>query len=202
MLILLMVYTILLILADKNMFLPKILTHRNNVVVGKMSKLENKTPEQFLKKALFLIGRSSELMSFKQELDSVMKTNSNELFVVRGVFGSGKSHFIRRSLFDYFENNNGLNPESKNRHYILISFQTPITYTVPLNGFSEIFKEIYALISTNYKERKKRTLQFGDTNEEFQCDLIGEALLDSFCYSYMLYIEEILEVSFYLYSLD
>ncbi len=53
-----------------------------------------KEPKLWLQKSLYMVGRKRELEICKSILNKVYKENDAEMFLIRGVIGSGKSLFV------------------------------------------------------------------------------------------------------------
>jgi hypothetical protein len=74
-----------------------------------------KDPQFYLKRSLYMIGRRRELESCRTRMNRVLKlipaiyTNKeennrfNEILLIRGTLGSGKSLFIRKFLYEFIE---------------------------------------------------------------------------------------------------
>jgi type II secretory pathway predicted ATPase ExeA len=62
----------------------------------------------FLNKSLFMIGKRRDLDSYKAILTKVYKNQESVSILVRGVFGSGKSLFCRKLLYEFFDQNKEL----------------------------------------------------------------------------------------------
>lgn len=190
----------------KEIFLPQLRTHKNNFYLGKVndSELKNEVPMS-LTKSIFMVSRKIDLESFKKDLLSTFKYKAKELVLIRGVYGSGKTLFVRKAFYEFLE----VNKELKNRYlldrseknfdFVLISNQNPSSLNTPFNGFNSIFKQILYNLRTYtslLKKKKKYTQPYGAEKVDFNCDLLGEILFDTNCYSFQKYIEEILDIKF------
>lgn len=94
-----------------------------------------------------IFGRDENLNICYEEIQNVIKTKSSLFMVVKGIYGSGKSLFIRCLLKKILENN----PETKNTkfRYIFNSYQLPNSLYDPLNGFKKILREIYYIMKND-----------------------------------------------------
>jgi class 3 adenylate cyclase len=87
-------------------FLPDVKTHKHNILLGKQDPSStNITADMMSSKALFMAGRRDNIYDMLNDLNRVFKEESNEYILVRGTMGSGKSLFIRKSLFEFVEMN-------------------------------------------------------------------------------------------------
>lgn len=190
----------------KEIFLPQLRTHKNNFFLGEVNKEEksNEVPMS-LNKSIFMVSRKIDLDSFKKDLLAAFKYKSKELLLIRGVYGSGKTLFVRKAFYEFLESNKELktryltNRSPENLDFVFISSQNPSSYNVPFNGFNSIFRQIIKSIKTYtnlISDKKSKTHAFGDENIELTCDLLGDILFETNCYSYQRYIEEILDVKF------
>lgn len=152
-----------------------------------------------------MVGRKIDLESFKKDLMNTYKYNSKELVLIRGVFGSGKTLFVRKAFYEFLEQNKELRNRyfaarsNTNLDFIFISNQNPRTYNIPFNGFNKIFKEIlknFILFDPQLAKMKEMKHKIGGDETIILCDFIGEILFESNCYYYQKYIEEILEINF------
>jgi hypothetical protein len=178
---------------------PKILTHRDNPYFGKQNPSIHMSSEDFFNKSVYMVGRENELKCFISCLSEYITGKSIEIISIRGVTGSGKSLFLRKGLHEFLE----LNKELKNRYYnqpdlpfLLISYQSPITYTSPLNGFNKIMRDIYKTIinDSNFSKRKFKNNKYHDNDIEYiPKDCIGEILIESEAITMIEYLEEILK---------
>lgn len=185
----------------KDVFLPKIRTHRNNYFLGPVSEKEkiNDVPKS-VSMAIFMVSRKIQLESFKKDLISVVKYNKKELILIRGVYGSGKSLFVRKAFYEIITSNKELRTKLASKkgflEFIFITAHNPRSFNLPFTGFNSIFRSIYKCL-TNTKLEKQRVIhKLGDEKIEVDCDSIGEILFESNCYSYRKYIEEILGIDF------
>jgi class 3 adenylate cyclase len=187
---------------NKEIFLPQLRTHKNNFYLGALNEHEkNNEVSLILTKSIFMVSRNFELKMFVRELENCYKKKTKELFLIRGVFGSGKGLFVRKAFFEMLLNNS----ELKNKYYssetlefIFVSTQDSRTLNVPFNGFINIFKEIIECLNKVGITTKKREIiqNLGDEKIYLNCSLLGEILLETNCYSKQRYIEEILGIKF------
>lgn len=161
---------------------PFIRTHRNNSIPLTLPPDVKADAQQYLSKSLFMIGRDDQVLHFIKLLNSVYKGNTKEIIVVRGVTGSGKSLFVRRSLHEFINSQrelrekfmnttNGLNlSENKiiiSEHvkdstdtppfkppFVFTSFQLPTIHNAPMNGFFPILREIYNILKFSNWDRQ------------------------------------------------
>ena len=92
---------------------PDIRTHNYNIPIYNLP--DNLKGKDYLKKSLYMIGRRRELESCKGRMNKILKNmpnvyknkddaeKNNEVLLIRGTLGSGKSLFIRRFLYDFIE---------------------------------------------------------------------------------------------------
>jgi hypothetical protein len=199
-------------------FMPEINTHNHNVLIGNQNPDEKmNTAENMLRKALYMVGRKEHLEECVEFLQRVYKNSDRDFILIRGITGSGKSLFLRKLMFEFCEKNKELKSKiniypssfygtSANKNttsyikfypFIFISYQTPHTYNDPMNGWCKILREIYTMLKNSDKNIKSNTkFKLGVEGVNIECDLIGEILFNSDCFSYVRYIEEILEISF------
>lgn len=166
-----------------------------------------------------MIGRRRELENCKNRMNRLLKNlpniyqsqdepeKFNEVIVIRGSLGSGKSLFIRKFMYEFIEFKDykqmkyNINLHSGKIPFIFISFQSPITNFDPMNGWRPIVKQIYHFLIKELKPQKQlENLKLGTENLKVNCDIIGKILFKSFSYPAIKYIEEILEVCIYLLS--
>lgn len=179
-------------------FLPDLKTHKNNILLGHPNPDEKeKTPDNMLKNALYMVGRKEYLLECCGYLQNVYKNYDKDFILIRGITGSGKSLFLRKLLYEFIDSNK----ELKNRFnikipFIFISFQTPNTLYEPMNGWAKILREIYSHFKGNLNDTLNEVkFKLGGEAVLIKCDTIGEILLNSDCLSYVRYIEEILDCS-------
>lgn len=188
---------------SKEIFLPQVRTHRNNFLIGKVSKFElEQIVPHMGNRSLFLSSRKNELYSFKADINKAIKNLNSEFICIRGVIGSGKSLFIRRALYEEINSVNDLRSKIitpstiNNPDFIFVSFQTPRTLNIPFNGFNKIFRKIVSTIKELKITKANKTGRLGDVIFEYSSDFLGELLYDTDCYSYRKFIEEILDIDF------
>lgn len=181
--------------------LPSIRTHKNNALstVPCHHTDKDKSKENELKNALRMVGREHELEWLKSVMQKVYKQGLNELVLIKGVLGSGKSLFIRKAIYEFF-----MNQEKEVSNYlyginqnplVFVSFQKPDSYNVVFNGWENIFKMIYlrivAEMEKQSKPRKIIKMKVGEQTIKFLVDDIGEILFQSDCYMNIKYLDEI-----------
>jgi len=77
---------------------------KNNVPYGKTPNgQKDEKNSYFAKKSLFMVGRKLELEGCMLDLEQIYRNSKNEIILVKGVTGSGKSHFVRRLLWQFLE---------------------------------------------------------------------------------------------------
>jgi Cdc6-like AAA superfamily ATPase len=164
-----------------------------------------KEPKLWLQKSLYMVGRKREIEICKGILNKVYKQNDAEMFLIRGVIGSGKSLFVRKLLYEFIDENKDLKSKllqySLEYPYIFVSYQLPTTYLSPFNGWKTIFKQVYNSYYNQYIIKHKIQLEklevkFGSDTFLIEVDIIGKILYKIEGYNCLRYIEEILEVNF------
>ena len=90
-----------------NLF-PEIKTHKNNVQMYQLSPNYKKEPKILHQKSLYMMGRKRELEACKALLNRVYRNQGSEIILIRGVFGSGKSLFLRKLLHEFMDSNKEL----------------------------------------------------------------------------------------------
>ncbi len=163
-----------------------------------------KEPKLWLQKSLYMVGRKRELEICKSILNKVYKENDAEMFLIRGVIGSGKSLFVRKLLYEFIDENKDLKSKllqySLEYPYIFVSYQLPTTYLSPINGWKTIFKQVYNSYYNQYiiKHKiqfEKLEVNFGSETFLIEVDPIGKILFKIEGYNCLRFIEEILEVN-------
>lgn len=91
--------------------------------------------------ALFILGRNALEDCFDDIMNSLKNSTSN-FILIKGMYGSGKSLFIRCLMNKIINLNMDFKKATKYR-FIFNSFQTPNSLYDPLNGFKMIMIEIY-----------------------------------------------------------
>ena len=186
-----------------NLF-PEIKTHKNNVPMFALPPHVKREAKTWLTKSLYMMGRKRELEACKHILNRVYKKDENELILVRGVMGSGKSLFMRRLLYDFLDTNRELKSKALQNGldcpFIFISYQMPTTLMYPFNGWKTIFKTIYGIYHKEYIIKHKLPkenyqLGIGENKITIEVDLIGKILFKVDGYNCIRFIEEILEVN-------
>ena len=178
---------------DLNNPFPMVRTQRNNVPFGKLHNQKEDKVTYFVKKSLPITGRKFEYEACSSDLEQIYKLGQNDLILIRGITGSGKSHFIRKVLQQFLESNRELRSKNGSRPIIFASYQTPISFAYPINGFKSIFKEIYFNLKTINKTKSAYSKTFNGVTYEFTCDIIGRLVIESESYSYINYLNEVLD---------
>jgi len=140
-----------------------------------------------------MVGRKFEFETCLSDLEQIYKLNKNDIILVKGYTGSGKSHFIRKVLWQFLESNRELRTRNSTKQLIFCSYQTPITFTVPINGWKTILTDMYQILKAQNVGKMKFTLKQDGEKYEFNCDSIGKIILENLSYSYINYLNEILD---------
>ena len=90
-----------------NLF-PEIKTHRHNIPMYQLPPNNKREIKYFLNKSLFMLGKKKELELCKATLNKVYKNEETARILIRGVFGTGKSLFCRKLLYEFFDQNKEL----------------------------------------------------------------------------------------------
>jgi len=183
-----------IIIVNTNPF-PMIRTLKNNVPYGKVYNQKEDRNNFFIKKSLPMIGRKYEFETCLSDLEQIYKLGRKDLILVRGVTGSGKSHFIRKVLWHFLESNKELKVKNNSKPLIFCSYQTTISFTEPMNGWRNILKDIYNLLKETNKTKTKFVKKFDKQVYEFTCDGIGKLIFETESYSFLNYLNEIFEVN-------
>ena len=142
-----------------------------------------------------MISRKIEFESCLSDLEQIYKLGKNDLILIRGHIGSGKSHFIRKVIWQFLESNRELKTKNITKPIIFSSYQTPVSFTAPFNAWKAIFKEIYSILKETSKPKVKTNRIYDGESYEIMCDRIGMLMFDSEAYSSSNYISEILETN-------
>lgn len=175
--------------------LPLIIkTHRDNPKID----IDCKLIPDFLDESMYIIGRDKEIKFCLEMLDHVCNSISCEskLLFITGIIGSGKSLFIRKVLYEFFEQNKKLRnslPEMKkgNLPFLFVTRQLPTMLTTPYNGCCDFLKKIYTTISSRMKD-KNIIVKLKD-NLEVKADEFGEILVNNNYFQYITILNEIIE---------
>lgn len=169
-------------------------THRDNPKID----IDGRLIPDFLDEALFIIGRDKEIKYCLELLDTTCNSISCEskMILIKGIIGSGKSLFIRKILYEFFEQNKKLLnalPEMKkgNFQFLFVTRQLPTMLTTLYNGCCDFFKKIYFAISSRIFE--KNILVKIKDGLEVKTDEFGEILVNNNYFQYITFIDEILE---------
>lgn len=181
---------------------PLIRTHRYNSIVGSVAPESIfKDPNKCLNKSMFMVGREEQTKILNEFLDKVSTQEDSDIVIIKGVIGSGKSLFVRKTLYDYFFHSKVLNQYFrgiKGNPILFTQYQTPKSYNIPCNGLAGIFKDMIFYLNRESMKHGKRIIQTTINSESFhvECDLIGEMLFDSGCYMYVEFLNEIIDFNF------
>jgi Cdc6-like AAA superfamily ATPase len=183
--------------------LADIKTHKHNIMAGRLSPHNNNvSADTMSSKALYMSGRKENSESLMNTLLGVFEEQNKDYVLVRGPLGSGKSLFVRKTLHDFI--NEKLKPflrylnltfSNGNRKFIFASYQKPNTFNDSLNGWNHIMREMYRAIKDDGIRSSKFSLKIGTEIVNINCDEVGEMILSSDCFSYIRYLEEILNVN-------
>ncbi len=120
-----------------------------------------------LNKSLMMSGRKQELKAFVSKLDEIIEKEKKKFIMIKGEYGSGKSHFIRKGLYTFFNEPN--NKELYNKYInnsgfekpniVLCSNQHPFVYMIPFNGIAFIFRQIYNWLNKNIFSKEKNNFR-------------------------------------------
>lgn len=113
----------------------------------KIEKSVSSVPDikQLKEDSTTIIGRDNLLNSCYEEVFNTLKKNLSNFILVKGIYGSGKSLFIRCLMKKTLESNQDLAKNNKLK-FIFNSFQLPNSLFDPLNGFRNIMKDIYKIL--------------------------------------------------------
>ena len=174
-----------------------------------------------LQKSLMLAGRKAELKAFVLKLNEIKEKSLKKFIMIKGEYGSGKSHFIRKGLYTFFneDNNKELynqyinNNEFVKPNIVLCSNQHPFVYMVPFNALAYIFRQIYQWLNKNIYSKEKNNFEkikvnknYGDILSgsslvkaypfgEITCDSFGKLICKNHCLEYIEILEEMLSCS-------
>ena len=170
-------------------------------------------------KSLMMAGRKVELKAFVSKLDEIKEKNLKKF--IKGEYGSGKSHFIRKGLYTFFNEENNIelyNQYINNKGFlkpniVLCSNQHPFVYMTPFNALAYIIRQIYQWLNKNiyYKEKNKfekikinqnygnilsgSSLVKAYPFSDIACDSFGKLICKNHCLEYIEIIEEMLSCS-------
>ena len=188
-----------------------------NYLYNDLYKVENYE----LQKSLMMAGRKDELNAFVLKINEIKEKNLKKFIMIKGEYGSGKSHFIRKGLYTFFneENNKELynqyinNKEFKKPNIVLCSNQHPFVYMIPFNALAYIFRQIYQWLNKNIYNKEKNNFEKIKINKnygnilsgsslvkaypftEITCDNFGKLICKNHCLEYIEIIEEMLSCS-------
>jgi len=168
---------------------------KNNVPYGKTPNgQKDEKNSYFAKKSLFMVGRKLELEGCMLDLEQIYRNSKNEIILVKGVTGSGKSHFVRRLLWQFLDINKDVRIKNATKFPLIFSSnQLPTSFSSPLNAWRKTVKKIYDILKESSQLKYSYKKKFDGEKYEFNCDAVGQILIDSDSYSYINYINEILD---------
>ena len=172
-------------------------------------------------KSLMMAGRKIELKAFVSKLNEINEKNLKKFIMIKGEYGAGKSHFIRKGLYTYFNEKNNIelykqyinNPGFKKPNIVLCSNQHPFVYMVPFNVLAYIFRQIYQWLNNNIYKNEKNNFEKIKINKnygnilsgsslvkaypfgEITCDSFGKLICKNHCLEYLEIIQEMLSCS-------
>ena len=174
-----------------------------------------------LQKSLMMVGRKAELNAFVSKLNEIQIKNLKKFIMIKGEYGSGKSHFIRKGLYTYFNEPDNFylyesyinNKEFNKPNIVLCGNLHPFVYMVPFNAVAIIFRQIYLWLNKhvysqeiNNFEKIKINKNYGNIMtgsslvkaypfHEITCDSLGKLICKNHCLEYIEIIEEMLSCS-------
>ena len=172
-------------------------------------------------KSLMMAGRKAELKAFISKLNEIKEKNLKKFIMIKGEYGSGKSHFIRKGLYTFFNEESNLelyNQYINNKGFlkpniVLCSNQHPFVYMIPFNALAYIFRQIYQWLNKNIYYKEKNKFEKVKINQNYgnilsgsslvkaypfldiTCDSFGKLMCKNHCLEYIEYIEEMLSCS-------
>jgi len=117
-------------------------------------EIENfKAPKtkQMIEESVTIYGREEMLLNCFKKIDDSIKKKLNTYILIEGVYGSGKSLFIRCLMKKILDEINNKKNKFKNIFY---TCQLPNTSFNTLNGLRNIMKDIYKLLVENIPSKK------------------------------------------------
>jgi hypothetical protein len=136
------------------LFLPSLeeqkeLANEINEINLEIANFQAPKTKQMIEDSVTIYGREEQLLDCFKKIDISIKKKSNIYILITGMYGSGKSLFIRclikKILDEIYQISNNNNDRNKLKN-IFYSMQLPSTLFDPLNGFRNIMKEIYKLL--------------------------------------------------------
>jgi hypothetical protein len=95
---------------------PEIRTHNYNIPIYNLpDKMKKKDTSYYYKRSLYMIGRRRELENCKNRMNRLLKNlpniyqskdepeKFNEVILIRGTLGSGKSLFLRKFMYEFID---------------------------------------------------------------------------------------------------
>jgi len=122
-------------------------------------------------------GRKKEIKLFVDKLNYIYENSSKKFFMIRGNYGSGKSFFIRKCLFNFiFKNNKSddlafsylQNTNYEKPNFVLCSYQYVSFSNIPFNAFAFIFRQIYIWLDKNVFSEEKNNFKFIKLNKTYE----------------------------------
>ena len=180
-----------------------------------------KDKEYELQKSLMMVGRKAELNAFVSKLNEIQIKNLKKFIMIKGEYGSGKSHFIRKGLYTYFNDPDNFylyesyvnNKEFIRPNIVLCGNQHPFVYMVPFNAVAIIFRQIYLWLNKHVYSKEQNNFEKIKINKnygnimtgsslvkaypfhEVTCDSLGKLICKNHCLEYIEIIEEMLSCS-------
>ena len=130
-------------------------------------------------------------------LNLVVVNNESKFILINGILGSGKSLFLRRVLYEFFEKHKNIseklpNLNKKNNYpFVFVTSQLPTTLTTSFNGCVGFFIIFYLRI--NFRHEKNKNIQY--MNYTLKTNEFGENLIKNNFFHLIAFINEILNVN-------
>ena len=125
---------------------------------------ENKLEDKYLKSNV-IFGREKDLQKMVNIMNTVTKKNRKQIILIKGPLGVGKSLFLRKSLNQYLDDNEGLKDIHLNSdQFIFCNKIDPLIATFPYNTFCFTFRNLFLhlkrldLLKELYEETEKLNL--------------------------------------------
>ena len=168
-------------------------TRRDNPIFDNNGKIIKSS----LKESIFIVGRDDEINKVLDLLNLVVVNNESKFILINGILGSGKSLFLRRVLYEFFEKHKNIseklpNLNKKNNYpFVFVTSQLPTTLTTSFNGCVGFLKKIYSRI--NFRHEKNKNIQY--MNYTLKTNEFGENLIKNNFFHLIAFINEILNVN-------